>query len=153
MLGNTAKTHPRCAQTAKSTVLSFFLFEQTVSIFYAFVTVVTCNAVLAPANGHLTCADPLGKFSFHSSCNVSCDEGYKFRGKATLTCLSTLVLFEQQISVLQRKNVQYIQYILYNIYSIIFKFYLIILINIINNTNFALYTLCMTRLGVTEFLK
>uniref|UniRef100_A0A8C1ELJ7 E-selectin n=1 Tax=Cyprinus carpio carpio TaxID=630221 RepID=A0A8C1ELJ7_CYPCA len=54
--------------------------------------VVTCNAVFAPANGHLTSADPLGKFSFHSSCNVSCDEGYKFRGKATLTCLSTLVL-------------------------------------------------------------
>ncbi|XP_059369601.1 P-selectin [Carassius carassius] len=50
--------------------------------------VVTCNAILAPANGHLTCADPLGKFSFRSSCNVSCDEGYKIRGKATLTCLS-----------------------------------------------------------------
>ncbi|XP_058612012.1 P-selectin isoform X1 [Onychostoma macrolepis] len=49
--------------------------------------VVTCNAILAPANGHLTCADPLGKFSFRSSCNVSCDEGYKFRGKAPLTCL------------------------------------------------------------------
>ncbi|XP_050995359.1 P-selectin [Labeo rohita] len=51
-------------------------------------TVVTCNAILAPANGHLTCADPLGKFSFNSSCNISCDEGYKLRGKATLTCLS-----------------------------------------------------------------
>lgn len=52
------------------------------------IAVVTCNAILAPANGHLTCADPLGKFSFNSSCNVSCDEGYKLRGKATLTCLS-----------------------------------------------------------------
>ncbi|XP_048063024.1 P-selectin isoform X3 [Megalobrama amblycephala] len=51
-------------------------------------TVVTCNPVLAPAKSHLTCADIFGKFSFRSSCNVSCDEGYKLRGKATLNCLS-----------------------------------------------------------------
>ncbi|XP_051732104.1 P-selectin isoform X5 [Ctenopharyngodon idella] len=51
-------------------------------------TVVTCNPVLAPAKSHLTCADIYGKFSFRSSCNVSCDEGYKLRGKATFTCLS-----------------------------------------------------------------
>ncbi|KAK9956629.1 hypothetical protein ABG768_014348 [Culter alburnus] len=50
--------------------------------------VVTCSPVLAPEKSHLTCADIFGKFSFRSSCNVSCDEGYKLRGKATLTCLS-----------------------------------------------------------------
>ncbi|XP_056125186.1 P-selectin isoform X2 [Rhinichthys klamathensis goyatoka] len=51
-------------------------------------TVVTCNPILATAKSHLTCDDPFGNFSFSSSCNVSCDEGYKLRGKATLTCLS-----------------------------------------------------------------
>ncbi|XDV41623.1 hypothetical protein PO909_010444 [Leuciscus waleckii] len=51
-------------------------------------TVVTCNPILAPAKSHLTCDDPFGNFSFSSACNVSCDEGYKLRGKATLTCLS-----------------------------------------------------------------
>ncbi|XP_077075731.1 P-selectin isoform X2 [Siphateles boraxobius] len=50
--------------------------------------VVTCNPILDPPKSHLTCDDPFGKFSFSSSCNVSCDEGYKLRGKATLTCLS-----------------------------------------------------------------
>ncbi|XP_039549336.1 P-selectin isoform X2 [Pimephales promelas] len=50
--------------------------------------VVTCNPILAPPKSHLTCDDPFGNFSFSSSCNVSCDEGYKLRGKATLTCLS-----------------------------------------------------------------
>ncbi|XP_051952178.1 P-selectin isoform X2 [Xyrauchen texanus] len=49
--------------------------------------VVTCDPLLAPTMGHLTCADPLGKFSFHSSCNVSCKEGYRLRGKIQLTCL------------------------------------------------------------------
>uniref|UniRef100_A0A672K372 E-selectin n=1 Tax=Sinocyclocheilus grahami TaxID=75366 RepID=A0A672K372_SINGR len=51
-------------------------------------TVVTCNGILAPAKGHLTCADPLGKYSFRSTCNISCVEGHKLRGKATLSCLS-----------------------------------------------------------------
>uniref|UniRef100_A0A671P8Z2 E-selectin n=1 Tax=Sinocyclocheilus anshuiensis TaxID=1608454 RepID=A0A671P8Z2_9TELE len=51
-------------------------------------TVVTCNEILAPAKGHLTCADPLGKYSFRSTCNISCVEGHKLRGKATLSCLS-----------------------------------------------------------------
>lgn len=58
------------------------------NVSYAFVAVVTCSPVLAPEKSHLTCADIFGKFSFRSSCNVSCDEGYKLRGKATLTCLS-----------------------------------------------------------------
>ncbi|XP_016334360.1 P-selectin-like, partial [Sinocyclocheilus anshuiensis] len=49
---------------------------------------VTCNEILAPAKGHLTCADPLGKYSFRSTCNISCVEGHKLRGKATLSCLS-----------------------------------------------------------------
>lgn len=49
-------------------------------------TVVTCNPLLAPANSSLACADPLGKSSFRSSCNVTCDEGYKLRGRAALTC-------------------------------------------------------------------
>ncbi|KAB5539624.1 hypothetical protein PHYPO_G00091180 [Pangasianodon hypophthalmus] len=50
---------------------------------------VTCDRIVNPVNGHMTCADPLGKFSFRSSCAVTCEEGYTLRGENTLTCLKT----------------------------------------------------------------
>jgi len=49
---------------------------------------VACDPLVAPAQSHLTCADPLGKFSFRSSCNATCEAGYALRGESTLTCLS-----------------------------------------------------------------
>ncbi|XP_035380458.1 P-selectin isoform X2 [Electrophorus electricus] len=52
-------------------------------------TAMTCDPLMAPEKGHMTCADPLGKFSFRSSCAVSCEEGYTLRGENTLTCLQT----------------------------------------------------------------
>ncbi|KAI4882108.1 hypothetical protein NFI96_000103 [Prochilodus magdalenae] len=52
-------------------------------------TVVSCGTLLTPAKGHMICADPLGKFSFHSSCTVSCERGYTLRGENTVTCLKT----------------------------------------------------------------
>uniref|UniRef100_A0AAY5E8E9 E-selectin n=1 Tax=Electrophorus electricus TaxID=8005 RepID=A0AAY5E8E9_ELEEL len=52
-------------------------------------TAMTCDPLMAPEKGHMTCADPLGKFSFRSSCVVSCEEGYTLRGENTLTCLQT----------------------------------------------------------------
>ncbi|KAM9444540.1 P-selectin isoform 4-T4 [Clarias gariepinus] len=52
-------------------------------------TAVTCDPLVTPVNGHMTCTDPLGAFSFRSSCAVSCEEGYTLRGENTLTCLNT----------------------------------------------------------------
>uniref|UniRef100_A0A8C1UB94 Selectin P n=1 Tax=Cyprinus carpio TaxID=7962 RepID=A0A8C1UB94_CYPCA len=49
---------------------------------------VACDPLETPAKSHLTCADPLGKFSLRSSCNITCEEGYTLRGETTLTCLS-----------------------------------------------------------------
>ncbi|XP_043075034.1 P-selectin isoform X2 [Puntigrus tetrazona] len=49
---------------------------------------VACDPLMTPANSQLTCADPLGKFSFRSSCNTACEEGYTLRGETTLTCQS-----------------------------------------------------------------
>ncbi|XP_047657900.1 uncharacterized protein LOC113647597 [Tachysurus fulvidraco] len=50
---------------------------------------VTCDQIVTPTNSHMTCIDPLGNFSFRSSCAVSCEEGYTLRGENTLTCLKT----------------------------------------------------------------
>ncbi|TSW21793.1 E-selectin [Bagarius yarrelli] len=52
-------------------------------------TAVTCKPLVSPQKGHMTCTDPVGKFSFGSSCAVSCEEGYTLRGQNTLTCLSS----------------------------------------------------------------
>ncbi|XP_060773317.1 P-selectin isoform X2 [Neoarius graeffei] len=52
-------------------------------------TAVTCDLLVSPEKGHMTCTDPLGKSSFRSSCAVTCDKGYTLRGENTLTCLKT----------------------------------------------------------------
>ncbi|GAA6093770.1 E-selectin isoform X4 [Tachysurus ichikawai] len=55
----------------------------------SYVPAVTCNPPVRPQKGNLTCKNPLGNFSFRSSCAVSCEEGYTLRGENTLTCLKT----------------------------------------------------------------
>ncbi|KAI5627605.1 P-selectin [Silurus asotus] len=50
---------------------------------------VTCDQLVTPGNAHMKCSDPHGKFSFRSSCNVTCKEGYTLRGENMLTCLKT----------------------------------------------------------------
>ncbi|XP_036437146.1 P-selectin [Colossoma macropomum] len=52
-------------------------------------TAVSCSSLLIPAKGHMTCDDPLGNFSFRSTCTVSCEEGYELRGENRITCLKT----------------------------------------------------------------
>ncbi|XP_053470464.1 P-selectin isoform X2 [Ictalurus furcatus] len=52
-------------------------------------TAVTCEPLVMPEKGHMTCTDPLGKFSFRSSCAVTCEEGYTLKGENTLTCVKT----------------------------------------------------------------
>ncbi|XP_058235287.1 P-selectin isoform X4 [Hemibagrus wyckioides] len=56
---------------------------------HCFIPAVTCDPVVRPQKGTMNCTDPLGKFSFRSSCDVSCEEGYKLRGENNLTCLKT----------------------------------------------------------------
>ncbi|XP_066533026.1 P-selectin isoform X2 [Hoplias malabaricus] len=52
-------------------------------------TALTCDPLVTPSNAATTCIDSLGKFSFNSSCTVSCDEGYTIKGENTVTCLKT----------------------------------------------------------------
>ncbi|XP_032503128.1 E-selectin isoform X2 [Phocoena sinus] len=51
--------------------------------------VVTCQAQEAPEHGSLVCNDPLGKFSYNSSCSVSCGEGYLPSSPEATQCTSS----------------------------------------------------------------
>uniref|UniRef100_A0A3Q0S3V3 Selectin E n=1 Tax=Amphilophus citrinellus TaxID=61819 RepID=A0A3Q0S3V3_AMPCI len=42
--------------------------------------VVQCERLSEPANGSMKCSDPLGPFSYQSTCVVTCDEGYELSG-------------------------------------------------------------------------
>ncbi|KAB0377582.1 hypothetical protein FD755_012026 [Muntiacus reevesi] len=50
--------------------------------------VVTCQAQKHPEHGHLVC-NPLGKFSYNSSCSVSCAEGYLPSSTEATRCTSS----------------------------------------------------------------
>lgn len=52
-------------------------------------SVVTCQAQEAPEHGSLVCNDPLGKFSYNSSCSVSCGEGYLPSSPEATQCTSS----------------------------------------------------------------
>ncbi|XP_030583090.1 uncharacterized protein LOC115778870 [Archocentrus centrarchus] len=47
---------------------------------------VQCERLSEPANGSLKCSDPLGAFSYQSTCVVTCDEGYELSGSLSLQC-------------------------------------------------------------------
>uniref|UniRef100_A0A8C9RB51 Selectin E n=1 Tax=Scleropages formosus TaxID=113540 RepID=A0A8C9RB51_SCLFO len=47
-----------------------------------------CASLSAPPHGNLTCSHPHGEFSFNSSCDVNCDEGFQLNGMATTRCSS-----------------------------------------------------------------
>ncbi|MBV99293.1 E-selectin, partial [Eschrichtius robustus] len=51
--------------------------------------VVTCQAQEAPEHGSLVCNDPLGSFSYNSSCSVSCGEGYLPSSTEATQCTSS----------------------------------------------------------------
>ncbi|XP_030288253.1 P-selectin [Sparus aurata] len=48
-----------------------------------------CSPITFPDTGNMTCVDALGTFSFGSSCNFTCQEGYNLTGDNTLTCLAS----------------------------------------------------------------
>ncbi|XP_039737564.1 E-selectin [Pteropus medius] len=51
--------------------------------------VVTCQEREAPAHGSLVCTHPLGRFSYNSSCTVSCQEGYLPSSTEATWCTSS----------------------------------------------------------------
>ncbi|XP_036971608.1 P-selectin isoform X3 [Acanthopagrus latus] len=48
-----------------------------------------CSPITFPDMGNMTCVDALETFSFGSSCNFACQEGYNLTGDNTLTCLAS----------------------------------------------------------------
>lgn len=52
-------------------------------------SVVTCQEREAPAHGSLVCTHPLGRFSYNSSCTVSCQEGYLPSSTEATRCTSS----------------------------------------------------------------
>uniref|UniRef100_A0A452DRR9 E-selectin n=1 Tax=Capra hircus TaxID=9925 RepID=A0A452DRR9_CAPHI len=49
---------------------------------------VTCQAQKHPEHGHLVC-NPLGKFTYNSSCSISCAEGYLPSSTEAARCMSS----------------------------------------------------------------
>ncbi|KAJ8387149.1 hypothetical protein AAFF_G00159610 [Aldrovandia affinis] len=47
-----------------------------------------CNTLTVPFHGSLSCYHPYEEFSFNSSCNVSCVEGFLLNGTASIQCTS-----------------------------------------------------------------
>ncbi|XP_061093277.1 P-selectin-like isoform X1 [Conger conger] len=47
-----------------------------------------CNKLTAPLHGSLHCFNPHEEFSFSTSCNVSCEEGFLLNGTASTQCAS-----------------------------------------------------------------
>ncbi|XP_048833390.1 P-selectin-like isoform X1 [Brienomyrus brachyistius] len=47
-----------------------------------------CRMLTAPPHGNLSCSHPHGNFSFNSSCDVRCEEGYFLNGTASTWCAS-----------------------------------------------------------------
>uniref|UniRef100_A0A2K5RP01 E-selectin n=1 Tax=Cebus imitator TaxID=2715852 RepID=A0A2K5RP01_CEBIM len=48
---------------------------------------VTCRAIPEPQNGSVTCShSPAGEFTFNSSCNFTCEEGFMLQGPAQVEC-------------------------------------------------------------------
>ncbi|MEQ2269949.1 hypothetical protein XENORESO_012754 [Xenotaenia resolanae] len=46
---------------------------------------VQCEELFAPTRGSMECSDPLGKFSYRSSCMFTCKEGYKLDESSSIT--------------------------------------------------------------------
>uniref|UniRef100_A0A2I2YRH8 E-selectin n=1 Tax=Gorilla gorilla gorilla TaxID=9595 RepID=A0A2I2YRH8_GORGO len=60
---------------------------------------VTCRAIPQPQNGSVRCShSPAGEFSFKSSCNFTCEEGFMLQGPAQVEC-TTQGQWTQQIPV------------------------------------------------------
>ncbi|XP_075856485.1 P-selectin isoform X4 [Microcebus murinus] len=47
---------------------------------------ISCPPLLSPQNGTVTCIQPLGAFSYKSTCQFICDEGFSLSGPERLDC-------------------------------------------------------------------
>ncbi|XP_045653638.1 E-selectin [Ursus americanus] len=60
---------------------------------------VTCEAIGHPQNGSVSCSHaPAGEFTFGTSCNFTCEEGFLVQGPAQLDC-TTQGTWSQQVPV------------------------------------------------------
>ncbi|XP_051004297.1 LOW QUALITY PROTEIN: P-selectin [Acomys russatus] len=50
---------------------------------------VTCTPLLSPQNGIMTCIQPHGDFTYKSTCQFTCDEGFYLSGPERLDCSSS----------------------------------------------------------------
>ncbi len=62
-------------------------FDMSVNLF----AVVPCPELIKPQEGKMHCQHPMGQFSYQSTCEFMCDEGYTLRdsSSATLFCGAT----------------------------------------------------------------
>ncbi|XP_013766577.1 E-selectin [Pundamilia nyererei] len=47
---------------------------------------IQCEKMSEPTHGSMKCSDPLGSFSYQSTCTFTCDEGYVLSGSSSLQC-------------------------------------------------------------------
>ncbi|XP_078417559.1 P-selectin isoform X4 [Cetorhinus maximus] len=47
---------------------------------------VTCQTLTQPEQGAMSCSDPIGDFSYTSTCDFNCDEGFVLNGPGRLQC-------------------------------------------------------------------
>ncbi|XP_035767784.1 uncharacterized protein LOC102781488, partial [Neolamprologus brichardi] len=50
---------------------------------------IQCEKMSEPTHGSMKCSDPLGSFSYQSTCTFTCDEGYVLSGSPSLQCESS----------------------------------------------------------------
>ncbi|XP_066548038.1 P-selectin [Amia ocellicauda] len=51
--------------------------------------VITCGSLAPPSKGRVSCNHPVKDFSYNSSCEFVCDEGYSLLGESTVHCTVT----------------------------------------------------------------
>ncbi|MBN3296661.1 LYAM3 protein, partial [Amia calva] len=50
---------------------------------------VKCSTLETPQHGNVICSHPNGEFSYNSSCQFSCAQGFELKGEANLTCTAS----------------------------------------------------------------
>ena len=61
------------------------------SVLFPLMTVVKCDKdkITVPSNGSVECTHQYGNFSYNSSCQYSCEEGYRLSMSRPLTCTAS----------------------------------------------------------------
>ena len=89
------RLHCNCADWAcfKFTLLSITSIQDLMSnsVSFPLLTVVECNKdkITVPSNGSVECTHQYGNFSYNTSCQYSCAEGYRLSMSRPLTCTAS----------------------------------------------------------------